>query len=301
MLLGPAARARRDRELARRVVAAPSSEPVRVEAENIVAALAPSLAAAGSRIAEAAGVTASLEQKLERGGVPLSPGEFLAASAVGVLVGGLGGLIFLGPLFMIIFAVVGGAAPTMALSVATQRRMKRLHGQLPDILAILASSIRAGHSFLQALDTVAKEVGEPGGREFSRVLAEIRLGRPLDEAMNAMGDRIGSDDFKWAVLAVNIQRDVGGNLAEVLDTVSETVREREQIRRQINTLSAEGKLSMYILIALPILIGLWLFKVNPEYIGQLFKERIGLIMVFGSAVLLVLGIAWMRRIVKIDV
>jgi tight adherence protein B len=304
MFLGPAARARRERELSSRVAPVPggSESVTQSDGENIVATYAPSLAAAGKRLAEATGVTASLEQKLERAGIPLSPGEFLAAGALGVLIGGIAGLLLLqSALFMLIFAAVGGASPMIYLTLATQRRLKRLHGQLPDILMILASSIRAGHSFLQALDTVSKEVGEPGGKEFARALAEIRLGRPLDEALNAMAERIGSDDFKWAVLAVNIQRDVGGNLAEVLDTVAETVREREQIRRQINVLSAEGKLSMYILIALPVLIALWLFKVNPDYIGLLFKERIGIIMVITSVSLLFLGILWMRKIVKIDV
>ena len=113
--------------------------------------------------------------------------------------------------------------------------------------------------------------------------------------------RIGSDDFKWAVLAVNIQREVGGNLAEVLDTVAETVRDRDTIRRQIDVLSAEGKLSLWILVALPIVIGLYLFKVNPDYMRLLYTTRTGVLMVLTAACLLVVGVFWMRKIVKIDV
>ena len=161
--------------------------------------------------------------------------------------------------------------------------------------------MRAGHSFVQALDTASQEVPDPGGHEFTRVIAEIRLGRPVDEAMNAMADRVGSEDFRWAVLAVNIQRTVGGNLAEVMDTVAVTMREREEIRRQIKTLSAEGRLSIRILTVMPLLLAAYLAKVNPDYLKLLFQTSTGLIMISAAAGLLVVGVLWMRKLVAINV
>jgi tight adherence protein B len=166
---------------------------------------------------------------------------------------------------------------------------------------ILAGSLRAGHSFMEALDMVSQEVGSPGDEEFGRVVAEIRLGRPVPDAMDAMAARIGSDDFKWALLAVNIQREVGGNLAEVLDTVSDTMRDRETIRRQIGVLTAEGRLSVAILAGLPVCVALYMSWVNPEYIGLLFNNGLGLLMTGVSVLMLGLGVFWMRKVVKIDV
>ena len=168
-------------------------------------------------------------------------------------------------------------------------------------MTILASSLRAGHSFFQALDMVSKEIGEPAGPEFQRVVAEVRLGRPVDDALNAMAERVGSDDFQWAVLAVNIQREVGGNLAEILDTVADTVRERATLRRQVRVLSAEGRLSLKILVALPFLIGLYIAKVNPSYMSLLFTTRAGWIMLGTGAALMVAGVLWARKIVQVDV
>jgi tight adherence protein B len=168
------------------------------------------------------------------------------------------------------------------------------------VLSILASSLRAGHSFLQALDTVAKEVGDPGGPEFGRVVAEIRLGRPFEEAMNALAERVGTEEFKWAILAINVQREVGGNLAEILDVLSDTVREREAIRRQVRVLSAEGRLSAKILIAMPFLIALYLAWVNPDYMRLLWTTVLGWIMLGVGGIFMVIGAIWSWRMVKID-
>jgi tight adherence protein B len=304
MLLGQGARQRREKEVARRLTQPGTAEtgPITEDQGRVIGQWAPALVAAGKRLAESAGFMETLERKLERASLPLSPGEFVAGSGIAVFLGAIVGGVFLqSGLFALIFGVAAGALPTVFLGIAIQRRLKRLHTQLPDILMILASSLRAGHSFLQALDTVSKEVSDPGAKEFARVIAEIRLGRPVDESLVAMAERIGSDDFRWAVLAVNIQREVGGNLAEVLDTVAETVRERDTIRRQIDVLSAEGKLSIWILIALPVVIGLYLFKVNPDYTRLLYTTRSGITMLITSGCLLVLGVFWMRKIVNIDV
>jgi tight adherence protein B len=200
-----------------------------------------------------------------------------------------------------VIGVLGAGAPTIALRMALGRRSEKMREQLPDVLTIMASSLRAGHSFLQALDTVAREITAPAQVEFQRLVVEIRLGRPAEDALEALADRVGSSDFRWAVLAVNIQREVGGNLAEILDNVSDTLRERAMMRRQIKVLTAEGRLSAWVLAILPFALGLYMFAVNPEYITLLFTSQVGLIMLGVAGVLMVLGILWMRKIVDIDV
>ena len=165
----------------------------------------------------------------------------------------------------------------------------------------MASSLRAGHSFLQALDTVAKEIAQPAATEFQRVVAEVRLGRGAEEALEALAERVGSADFKWAVLAVNIQREVGGNLAEILDNVSDTLRERAQMRRQVQVLTSEGRLSAWVLALMPIAIGLYMFTTSRDYIMLLFTTKIGIVMLAGATLMLLVGILWMRKIVDIDV
>ncbi|MEX0832520.1 MAG: type II secretion system F family protein [Actinomycetota bacterium] len=298
MLLGTGSRVRRDRELRRRV-----SGPEQPGVEGAPAVWLPgSLTRAGSRAVEAAGFTERLDTALERSGLPVGAGEFVALSFGAAVLGGIvGGLLFRNFVLVVIAAVAGAAVPWILLSLGVSRRSSRIQAQLADVLTILASSLRAGHSFLQAIDTVSKEIGGPAGEEFNRVVAEIRLGRPVDEALNGMADRIGSDDLRWAVLAVNIQREVGGNLAEILDTVANTVRERDEIRRQVDVLTTEGKISALILTVLPIAIFAYISIVNPDYIGLLFKRTIGIVMLATGGSLLVLGVLWMRKIVKIDV
>ena len=301
MFFGAKARANRDKELTRRVAAStraamPANDP---ERSGVVPE---ALIQATEKVAEAAGATAKLDLRLERAGAKIRPGEFMVAM-VGAAFGGaiLGMLVTGNVLFSLLFGAVASVAPLVWLSIVIKRRANKLHGQLPDILMILAGSLRAGHSFLESLDMVAQEIGDPGSEEFGRVVAEIRLGRSLSEAMDALAERIGSEDFKWALLAVNIQREVGGNLAEVLDTVADTMRDRDGIRRQIQVLTAEGRLSVAILAGLPVGVALYLAWVNPEYLALLFNNGLGLLMTAVATCLLGLGIFWMRKVVKIDV
>jgi tight adherence protein B len=302
MLLGPAAQLRREREIKRRVTVQPIPDSDEGKGDHGLSSWLPALVAAGDRLASAGGFTLWLEQRLERAGIPLTPGEIVASGVIMTFVGAVaGGVIFQSWLFAAIFAVAGALFPIGYLAYRSRQRIKKLHEQLPDVLMILASSLRAGHSFLQAIDTVSREIADPSAKEFTRVVTEIRLGRPIEEAMNAMAERVDSEDLRWAILAVNIQREVGGNLAEVLDTVAETVRERDQVRRQVEVLSIEGKLSMYILIGLPVAVGLYIFKFNKAYIMQLFQSTPGWYMFGIGAVMMTIGYFWMRKIVKIDV
>lgn len=260
------------------------------------------LAQAGERVASVGGFSARLDQKLEQAGLPMRAGEFVALIAVAALAGVvLAGLLLPNIVFMLLFGVAASFIPYFWLARARSQRQKKMGEQLADVLSILASSLRAGHSFLQSLDQVASEISEPSATEFHRTVSEIRLGRSIDEAMVAMADRVGSEDMRWAVMAVNVQREVGGNLAEVLDIVANTVRERSYIHRQVRVLSAEGRFSIGILMALPVGLFAYLSLINPEYVSPLFTHPIGRIILLAGGSLMVAGYFVMRRIVKIDV
>lgn len=305
LLFGTAARRRRERDLARRITAQPGAHRQHEGARESRAVsdwVPEPMIEAAERIAAAGGFAGRLDQRLERAGAPLRVGEFTAGTLLAALLGAIvGAILFQNLLLVAVCGLVGGAAPVIILSITMSRRINKLHAQLPDILMLLASSLRAGHSFFQALSTVADEIGEPATGELGRIVSEIRLGRPVHEAMDAFAERVGSDDFRWAVLAVNIQREVGGNLAEVLDTVADTVREREVIRRQVRVLSAEGRLSAVVLTALPFVTGLYISQINPGYMTPLFTTRTGITMLVIAGALLAVGTVWIRRMVKIDV
>jgi tight adherence protein B len=302
-LLGRRYRSVRERRLARLAAVASTSVSTGAGAERGAASLIPeSLVVRAEKIAERRGFSVALRLKLDRAGTSLRTGEFVAGSALLVLAGYFVGTLLLGGLWIgMVLGIVGGVVPLVVLNVKIAQRSKRMHSQLTDVLSILASSLRAGHSFLQSLDLVAQEIGEPSSEEYRRLLAELRLGRELNESLDAMTLRIGSDDFKWAIIAVKIQREVGGNLAEILDTVATTLREREAVRGQVKALSAEGRLSMYLLCGLPFAVAIYMMLVNPEYLSLLWTTKMGLVMLAVGGSLMGLGIIWMRKVVRIDV
>jgi tight adherence protein B len=302
MLFGTAARAQAGRTMVARMVAAGKSSTPTPPTATDGGWIPARVTKFGQRFAQAGGFGEALDMRLEAAGVAIRSGEFVVGSAGAALLGAILGFAMLqNPLLALVVAAACGATPGIVLQFSLKRRAEKLREQLPEVLTIMASSLRAGHSFLQAIDTVSKEIQEPAASEFIRVVAEIRLGRPIEEALEAMADRVGSEDFRWAVLAVNIQREVGGNLAEILDTVADTLRERATMRRQVKVLTAEGRLSAYVLVALPFAIALYMTAVNPDYIGLLVTTTIGLFMLGTAAVLIVIGVLWMRKIVNIDV
>jgi tight adherence protein B len=169
---------------------------------------------------------------------------------------------------------------------------------LPETLQILAGSLRAGHGLAQGIDTVAREAESPTSEEFRRLTVEARLGRDFVEALGALADRVGSEDFRWMVQAVEIQREVGGDLASILDTVADTVRDRTRVRRQVSALSAEGRMSAYVLMVLPFGLGAIMAVTNRGYLSPLYDSGTGLRLLAVGAVLLTVGGLWLRRIVK---
>jgi tight adherence protein B len=197
--------------------------------------------------------------------------------------------------------LLGTLGPFLYLAVKASRRQARFEEQLPSTLQLLAGALQAGHSLQQAVDTVVQEAGDPIAGEFHRVLTEARLGRPLEEAFGAMAKRTRSVDFEWTVMAIGLQRQVGGNLAEVLGTVAQTIRERYALKRQIRALSAEGRLSSLILTVLPILIFLALLLFNPKFLAPLYTTATGLAMLAAAAVMMIVGVLWMKKLTEIKV
>ncbi len=198
-------------------------------------------------------------------------------------------------------AVIGWLAMRLSLSIRILRRRASFSDQLPDMLQLIASTLQAGFSLPQALDAVIRQENQPTAGEFSRALAEARIGADLDTALEAVAVRMGSDDLRWTVMAIRIQQGVGGNLAEVLLTISDTIRERAYLRRQVSALSAEGRLSAYILVALPILVAIWLFVSSGTYMRPLYTTPMGEVMLAIASALLIIGTFWMRRTIKIEV
>jgi len=201
----------------------------------------------------------------------------------------------------VVVVLLGTAGPFLYLAVKASRRQAKFEEQLPSTLQLLSGALQAGHSLQQAVDTVVHEAGDPIAGEFQRVLTEARLGRPLEEAFEAMAKRTRSLDFEWTVMAIRLQRQVGGNLAEVLSTVAQTIRERYALKRQIRALSAEGRLSSLILTILPILMFVALLAFNPVFLAPLYSTATGLLMLAGAAVLMIIGVFWMKKITEIKV
>lgn len=259
------------------------------------------LVEAAERTAGSTQYGGKLTHRLYQAGWSLHVGEFLFVVVLAAAGGAAVGFLAFGALGALAGVFFGLVTPISLLSRAAAKRIGKIQGQLGDVMMIIASSLRAGHSFLQALDSATKEIGEPAASEFGRTMTEIHFGRDVDESLDSLSERIGSQDLEWAVTAITIQRKIGGNLAEVLETVAKTIRERETLRRQVRVLSAEGRISVAVLTALPVLIGLYLMSVNPEYLRVLTNTRPGVAILLGAGVLMVVGYAWMQRIVKLDV
>jgi len=168
------------------------------------------------------------------------------------------------------------------------------------MLQLLAGTLRAGYSIGQGFEAVSGEIDEPMGKELRRAVTEARLGRPLDEALEAVAFRMDSEDFGWAVMAIRIQREVGGNLAELLMTVSDTMVQRERLRRDVASLTAEGRMSAIILGLLPPGLGMAMFAMNREYISKLFSGT-GLILLVASIFMMLIGFVWMKKTITIEV
>jgi tight adherence protein B len=255
------------------------------------------------RVVASRGLEELLATKLDAAGVPLKPSEWLLVHVGIVVVLPPLLLIITGGnlLFGIIGAAVGGIGPWMYLSIKQSRRQAAFLAALPDTLQLLSGGLQAGYSLPQALDAVVREGVQPVAGEFNRALVETRLGASVEDALENVAQRIDNPDFRWVVMAIRIQREVGGNLAEVLTNVAATLRERERLRRQVQVLSAEGRLSAWILGSLPVLFAAYLTLVRRDYIKLLVTDPIGIVMLIILTVAMVAGILWLRKVVRVEV
>jgi tight adherence protein B len=254
------------------------------------------------QFAERQGFLSRVEGALERANLPLRAAEamfFYAAGAVVVAL--LTAVITRSPFVVLIVVGVTVLVPPALLNFLSNRRKRQFESMLPDTLQLLSGTLRAGYSMMQGVEAVSQEVSEPMGRELRRVVTEARLGRPLEESLDAVAERMDSPDFGWAVMAIRIQREVGGNLSELLMTVADTMTQRERLKRDVKSLTAEGRISAYVLAALPVLLGFAMYALNPDYMSALFDETIGKLALGMGVVMMIAGFMWMQAIVKIDV
>jgi tight adherence protein B len=240
-----------------------------------------------------------IDRALDRAGIDLRPAEYVVLSAsLGVTVVILAYAV-VGPLGAAVALALAAVGPRMLLRAMARRRRNAFADQFEGTLQIISGSLRAGYGLMQAVSTVGSESESPTREEFGRVVVENQLGRSVEDSLRAMAERMDNDDLRWVVDAIDIQYEVGGNLAEVLDTVAETIRDRSQIHRQVRALSAEGRMSAVILIGLPFALAGMIAVVSPDYLADLTGTTLGRIMIGVALALIGIGAMWIRRIVRV--
>lgn len=273
--------------------------PVQVETTSALSSATSAVSSWLTALIRRRGWGSGFAAALEQAGIRRSASEFvilvgsvaLVAMLLGYLLGGIGlGIVFL------IGTPIGAR---VMLAFRAGRRRKAFADQLDETLQILAGGLRAGHSLLRAIDAVSQESEAPTSEEFARIVNETRLGRDLNDSLEGSAQRMRSDDFNWVAQAIAIHREVGGDLSRVLDEVGHTIRERGQIRRQVQALSAEGKMSAYILLALPFVVIGILMMTSPSYILKFVQSPLGFVLMFAAAVMMTIGTVWLQKVVKI--
>lgn len=242
-----------------------------------------------------------LRHVLDRSDWTLAPGEFAVVSAVVGGITGLAGFTVAGTLGGLAAGVVGLVVPYGLVLRSVTRRRVAFEAQFPDVLDVLAASLESGASMAHALQLVVDEADDPAAAEFGRVLTATRMGASLPEAMEEAADRIGSSDLDWTVTAIAVQERTGGRLAEILRVVARTMRERAEVRRELIALTAEGRLSAYLLGGMPFALAGFLLMTNRDYLKPLYSDPLGVAMIIGSSLLMLAGFVWMRRIVRVEV
>jgi tight adherence protein B len=241
-----------------------------------------------------------IERLVETAAVPASAATIVAASVVLAFVLSLFVAVLTTSAFLtIVFFLLGLAGPILFLRMLARRRVRAFEDQLPDVLAAIASSLRVGHGLKQSLQAVASEGAPPMSIELRRVLAEARLGRPLEEALVAMCERLGSDDLIYVATAVDVQSQVGGSLAGVFETVSETVRERQQHRRRVRALTATGRATAIVMSVMPFAFLFFLLLIAPHYVTPFLTSHIGRVLMVLSVLSIGIGAFLLNRIVSV--
>ena len=239
--------------------------------------------------------------ELERARLPLRPGEFVLAAAGGGA--GLGLVIFLVTGQLLLGALSALAGPFLAwnfVKFKVTKRRKAFEAQLPDALALIASSLQAGHTALRSVQSMVEESEAPLSEEFERVVAETALGDPLVDALDRMAQRLDVEDLAWVVQAIRIQQTVGGKLADLLFTLADFMRGREEIRREVKVLTAEGRMSAWVLGGMPIFLFFAVKTMSPEYLDPMLRAP-GVFALIGAGIAVAIGIGMIMRMVKLDI
>jgi tight adherence protein B len=274
-------------------------DPTVVPEASALAGAGAAAGAAVERVLVKRGLLARGEAALERAGMTTPLPKFVLNVGLWTVVAAVAGTLLLDTWLGLLMLVVVPFGARLLVKFKVGRRRAAFADQLDDSLQLMASSLRAGHSLLRAVDAVSQDAASPTAEEFARIVNETRVGRDLSDSLDEVAERMGSDDFTWVAQAIAIHREVGGNLAEVLDAVGHTIRERNAIRRQVKALSAEGKLSAIVLGALPFAIIGFLSLTNPSYLAKFTQSFMGYAMLGGVALLMVVGMFWLKKTVAI--
>ena len=243
----------------------------------------------------------NVESELVQADIPFKAEEMVGLTvAASIIPGVLSLLLFQNIVLSLLLAVLGAYLPLVYIKTAKSRRTQKFNNQLGDALLIMANSLRAGFSFLQTMDSISKEMAPPMSKEFSRTLREMRLGTTTEDALRNMADRIKSEDMELIVTAVTIQRQVGGNLAQILDNIAFTISERVRIKAEIRTLTAQGRISGTIVALLPLFLAVMISIMNPAYMAILIRHPVGWMLIAGAIISEFIGIMAIKKIVNIE-
>ena len=248
------------------------------------------------------GANSSLAKLIEQSGISTTVSAVMIACMLAAVVSAAAALIFLRqPLFALIAGVIGGVLPVLWLKHKRTARLRRFEEQFPEALDLLSRALRAGHAFQTAMGMVADELPAPVGIEFKKAFDQQNFGLPLRDVLDQMAERVPILDVKFFVTAVTIQRETGGNLAEILDNLAHVVRERFKILRQVRVHTAHGRFTGYVLLSLPAALGVALTFINPDHMKLLFNEKMGQTMIIVAIIMQTIGYVWIRKIIKIEV
>jgi tight adherence protein B len=254
------------------------------------------------RLMAGTGTGSKLARLIERSGVKITPSAVaLMMLVAAVAVAFITSLFVYVPFAPLLAGAAAGLAPLAWLVRCKSIRMKKFEESFPEALDLLSRAIRAGHAFQTAMGMVADELPDPIGPEFKKSFDQQNFGLPLRDALNDLSERVGLLDVRFFVTAVLIQRDTGGNLSEILDSLANVVRERFKIKRQVRVHTAHGRFTGYVLLALPAALAMALSLINPEHMQLLFREHMGHVMLGGAVVMQVIGYFWIRQVIKIEV
>jgi tight adherence protein B len=278
-----------------------SLEPAKAENAERTSSLLARSGLAAERVLADVDFLERVRLLLDRSDWSLTAGEFAITSAIGAFLAAIVGFFLGGPILALIVAPFALITPYLLVVRSVDKRKKAFEEQFPEMLDLIAASLESGASVMRALELVVDEADEPTSSEFGRVLTATRMGAELSDALSAMSVRLGSRDVDWTVQAISVQQRTGGRLADILRIVARTMRNRSEVKREVDALTIEGRLSGLILGALPFFITAVMLVVSPDYIKPLFQETVGIIMLSAAGALMLAGFFWMRRVIRVEV